>query len=49
MLAKAEKPGELATLARAMKDLQAVAKTALGDSDGTTDGSLRIEVSLDED
>ena len=49
MLAKAEKPGDLATLARAMKDLQAVAKTALGDSDGTTDGSLRIEVSLDED
>ncbi|WP_337952353.1 hypothetical protein [Mitsuokella jalaludinii] len=49
MLARAEKPGDVATLARAMKDLQAVAKTAIGDSDGTADGSLRIEVTLDED
>lgn len=49
MLAQVEKPGDVATLARAMKDLRAVAKTALGDSEGAADGSLRIEVTLDED
>ena len=48
MLAQASRPSDLATLARALKDLQAVAKTAIGETGAGGDG-LTIEVKLDED
>lgn len=48
MLAEASRPSDLATLARALKDLQAVAKTAIGETGAGGDG-LMIEVKLDED
>lgn len=49
MLADASRPSDLATLARAMKDMQAVAKVALGDTSSAQDGVLHIEVRMDED
>lgn len=49
MLASAATSKEVATLARAMKDMQAVAKVALGDTSSAQDGVLHIEVRIDED
>lgn len=49
MLASAATSKEVATLARAMKDMQAVAKVALGDTSSAQDGVLHIEVRMDED
>ena len=48
MLADASRPSDLATIARALKDLQAIAKTAIGETGAGGDG-LMIEVKLDED
>lgn len=49
MLADCTKPGDFAALTKALKDLQAVAKTAIGDGGGQSN-ELSIEVRLtDED
>ena len=49
MLAQTEKPGDFAVLTKALKDLQAIAKTAIGDTGSGESAELKIEVTLGED
>jgi hypothetical protein len=49
MLEATEKPGDFAVLTKALKDLQAVAKTAIGDTSTGESAELKIEVTLGED
>lgn len=49
MLAQTEKPGDFAVLTKALKDLQAIAKTAIGDNGAGESAELKIEVTLGED
>lgn len=49
MLAVCTKPSDFVLLARALKDLQQVAKTAIGDTSAPGGNEMRIEVRLDED
>lgn len=49
LLAQTEKPSDFAVLTRALKDLQAIAKTAIGDTGSGESAELKIEVKLGED
>lgn len=49
MLAECTKPSDFVLLTRALKDLQQVAKTAIGDTSAPGGNEMRIEVRLDED